>query len=105
MSRFSEIVTLATFLVVYMLLSIHTSDSFSSSSATYIRHSLIGNQEQKNSHSQLYLNRRSFIHTSSASIFGGVIATSVVGPNDVANALPMVTVYEFEQILKDSGKK
>jgi hypothetical protein len=30
--------------------------------------------------------------------------TSIVLPDNVAHALPLITVAEFEQILKDSGK-
>ena len=51
----------------------------------------------------LYSNRRSFINTSVATVLSTFAATTIVSPNDVANALPMVTVFEFEQILKDSG--
>jgi phosphate/sulfate permease len=53
----------------------------------------------------LHASRRSFISKSAAAIFSGAVVTSVVGPNDIANALPMITVFEFEQILKDSGER
>ena len=52
----------------------------------------------------LYSSRRSFINTSAATIFSTVAAVTIVSPNDIANAMPMVTLFEFEQILKDSGK-
>mmetsp|Transcript_9022 Transcript_9022/g.9903 ORF Transcript_9022/g.9903 Transcript_9022/m.9903 type:complete len:211 (-) Transcript_9022:52-684(-) len=51
-------------------------------------------------------NRRSFINKS-ATLFSGLIATTssiLVSKPDVANALPLVTVAEFENILKDSAK-
>ncbi len=50
----------------------------------------------------LYSSRRSFMHTSAVTAFG---TFTVFGSNrHAANALPMVTVFEFEQILKDSGE-
>ena len=48
--------------------------------------------------------RRSFITTSASTILGSAVMTSIVLPDNVAHALPLITVAEFEQILKDSGK-
>ncbi len=54
---------------------------------------------------QLYSSRRNFMNTSVRNVLGTVAIASATGPKDAAFALPTVTVFEFEQILKDSGKK
>ena len=53
---------------------------------------------------QLYSNRRDFMNTSVRNVMGTVAISSIMAPKDAAIALPLVTVFEFEQILKDSGK-
>lgn len=93
-----KIINMALATTTLLLLSMNTCNSFSinppsSTSAGRLR--------------PLYLNRRSFINTSTATIFSSFVAsTAVVHPKDVAYAasIPMVTVFEFEQILKDSGE-
>lgn len=99
MKTFQAIITMTS--MVFVLFLVNPCYSFSSTSANIFSSLKEGKETRLE---PLYSNRRSFINTSVATAFSTFAATTIVSPNDIANALPMVTVFEFEKILKDSAK-